>query len=162
MSGLLWQRCRMERKNRMRKGLIKAIVLVCVMLSTVLVMMGITQPSSADLTSEMEPALLPLVYMEPGGVRVNELYGYRGEMDLGAMRDTITPLAEDLSLPIVVKAYENAVESISYKVRTVEEGRLIEDGEEEAGETENGEFSFMLQFQNILEKGKEYMLLLTM
>jgi hypothetical protein len=162
MSGLLWQRCRMERKNRMRKGLIKAIVLVCVMLSTVLVMMGITQPSSADLTSEMEPALLPLVYMEPGGVRVNELYGYRGEMDLGAMRDTITPLAEDLSLPIVVKAYENAVESISYKVRTVEEGRLIEDGEEEAGETENGEFSFMLQFQNILEKGKEYMLLLTL
>lgn len=158
-----WPRCRMERKkSRMRKGLIKAIVLVCVMVATVLVMMGITQPSSADLTSEMTPATLPLVYMKPEGRLVNELYGYRQEMDIGTMRDTITPLAEDLSLPVVVKSYENAIEGISYKVRTLEEGRLIEDGEVQDFSAENGELAFTLQFQNILEEGREYMLLLTL
>ena len=45
----------------MRKGFIKAIVLICVMGVTVLVMMGITRPSSMDVTSEMMPATLPLV-----------------------------------------------------------------------------------------------------
>ena len=59
----------------MRKGFIKAIVLICVMGVTVLVMMGITRPSSMDVTSEMMPATLPLVYMKPEGIQVNELYG---------------------------------------------------------------------------------------
>lgn len=146
----------------MRKGFIKAIVLICVMGVTVLVMMGITRPSSMDVTSEMMPATLPLVYMKPEGIQVNELYGYRGEMDIRTMRDTITPLSEELSLPVAVKAYDNAVGNISYKVRTLEEGRLIEDGEVADVSAENGELAFTLRFQNILEKNQEYMLMLTL
>ena len=130
----------------MRKGFIKAIVLICVMGVTVLVMMGITRPSSMDVTSEMMPATLPLVYMKPEGIQVNELYGYRGEMDIRTMRDTITPLSEDLSLPVAVKAYDNAVGNVSYKVRTLEEGRLIEDGEVADVSAENGELAFTLRF----------------
>lgn len=144
--------------NRMRKGIIKIVVLILVFCLTVVAMGERDRQSEMNLTSEMASVTLPVVCLQRGDMRINQLYGYRTEMDATAMRDTITPLEEDLSLPLVVKPYQNQVESISFEVRSMDMERLVEDGQIGSFSQENGEIQVRLQFENILEQGTEYML----
>ena len=145
----------------MRKGLIKTVVLLTVFIITVAATGLFSYKNSTDMTSEMAPATLPVVYLQQGDTRINGLYGYSSEMDGMGMRDTITPLEEDLSLPVVIKTYENEIEEVDYAVRTMDMERLIENGKEEELTRKNGEVRFTLQFQNILEEETEYVLELT-
>ena len=145
----------------MRKGIIKIVVLILVFCLTVVVMGERDRQTEMDLTSEMASATLPVLYLERDNVRMNQLYGYSSEMDATAMRDTITPLKEDLTLPLVVKSYQNQIESISFEVRSMDMERLVEDGEINSFSQENGEIRVNLQFENILEVGTEYMLEVT-
>ncbi|MEY8391189.1 hypothetical protein D3Z36_04455 [Lachnospiraceae bacterium] len=144
----------------MRKGIIKIVVLLLVSVATVIGMSLFNQQSQVDLTSKMASATLPVVYLERKNVRINELYGYRQEMDGTAMRDTITPLCEDLTLPVVIRTYQNQIEGISYEVRSMDMQRLIEDGEISSFSQTNGEVKVELQFENILEEDMEYVLVL--
>lgn len=145
----------------MRKGIIKIVVLILVFCLTVVAMGERDRQSETNLTSEMANVTLPVVCLQHGDVKINQLYGYRTKMDATAMRDTITPLGEDLSLPVVVKAYQNQVESISFEVRSMDMQRLVEDGEISSFSQENGEIRVGMQFENILEQGTEYMLAIT-
>lgn len=147
--------------SRMRKGIIKIVVLILVFGLTVAVMGERDRQSVTDLTSEMASVTLPVVYLQRDNVKMNQLYGYSSEMDATAMRDTITPLREDLTLPVVIKSYQNQIESISFEVRSMDMQRLVENGEISSFSHENGEVRVELQFENILEQGMEYMLELT-
>ena len=98
----------------MRKGIIKICVLLAVFCTTIAVVEGFSQQSDTDITSEMAPATLPVVYLQQGKTRINGLYGYSSEMDGTGMRDTITPLGENLSLPVVIKSYQNQIEEVKY------------------------------------------------
>ena len=139
----------------MRKGIIKIVVLSFVFVITVAVMGLFNHQTEVDLTTEMASTTLPMVYLERDGVKINELYGYCQEMDGTAMRDTITPLLEDLSLSVVVQSYQNNIESISYEVRSMDMQRLIENGDIEDFSEVNGEIQLRLQFENILELDTE-------
>ena len=96
----------------MRKGVIKICVLLLVFCLTVAAMENISRQNSTDMTSEMRPATLPVVYLQQGETRINGLYGYSSEMDGTGMRDSITPLGKDLCLPVVVKTYQNQIEEV--------------------------------------------------
>ncbi len=148
-------------RQGMRKGIIKICVLLAVFCTTIAVMEGFSQQSGTDITSEMAPATLPVVYLQQGKTRINGLYGYSSEMDGTGMRDTITPLGENLSLPVVIKSYQNQIEEVKYEVRTMDMGRLIENGAADSLAPKNGEVKFTLHFQNILEEETEYMLVLS-
>ena len=145
----------------MRKGFIKIVVLFLVFAATVAVMGLFSQQNQIDLTSKMSDATLPTVYLERNQVKINELHGYCTEMDGTAMRDTITPLQEDLTLPLAIKSYKNQIEGISYEVRSMDMQRLVEDGKIDSFFQKNGEIHVDLQFENILEEDKEYVLQLT-
>lgn len=111
----------------MRKGVIKAIVLVAVFGVTLTVTSLLSHQKNIDLTTKMEEASLPMISLEENGTKINELYGYTSEMDGTAVRDTIAPLGEDLTLPVSIKTYQSQVESISYQVRTMDMERLMEE-----------------------------------
>lgn len=144
----------------MRKGIIKIMVLLLVSMATVIFMGLFNHQSEVDLTSEMASATLPTICLERKNVKINELYGYCREMDGTAMRDTVTPLQEDLALPVIVRTYQNQIEGISYEVRSMDMKRLIEDGEVSSFSQENGEIKVELQFENILEQETEYVLVI--
>lgn len=144
----------------MRKGVIKIIVLAAVFLVTAALVSVLTHKNNIDLTSKMEEATLPVVYLQTGETQINELYGYTSEMDGTAMRDTITPLSEDLSLPVTIRSFQNQIESISYEVRTMDMERLMEEGSVDSFSQKDGEILCSLQFQNLLEKETEYVLIL--
>lgn len=148
--------------SRMRKGIIKIVVLIAVFCLTVVAMGERDRQTEMDLTSEMASVTLPVLYLERDDVKINQLYGYSSEMDATEMRDTITPLREDLTLPIVVKSFQNHVESISFEVRSMDMERLVENGDIDSFSQTNGEIRVNLQFENILEQGTEYMLKITL
>ena len=158
-----WRCYRTEERviSRMRKGIIKIVVLFLVFCLTVAVMGERDRQSEMDLKSEMASVTLPVVYFMRDDVKMNQLYGYSSQMDATAVRDTITPLREDLTLPLVVRAYQNHIENISFEVRSMDMQRLVEDGEIGSFSQKDGEIRVELKFENILEQGTEYMLELT-
>lgn len=146
----------------MRKGVLKAIILAAVFGVTLVVTSLLTHQNNIDLTTKMSEASLPTVSLKENGTEINELYGYTQEMDGTGVRDAIAPLGEDLTLPVIIKAYQNQIEAISYQVRTMDMERLMEEGSVESFFQQDGEVNVELQFENILEEGSEYILILTL
>lgn len=125
----------------MKKNLIKAGVLTAVFIAACIVISILTNRGNADMTADMGAATLPGLSFEVEGMTVNTLAGYVDEMDLTAMRDTITPLAADGKLKVKLKAYDNEIKSLKYEVISLDgQKSLLKMTEKNPGE----EVSIML------------------
>lgn len=144
----------------MSKGVIKALVLAGVFLLTVGVTGALTNHTNEDLTMEMEEATLPVVTLYENGTAINELHGYTSEMQAQYMRDTITPVGEDRELPISIQFHQTKVDAISYEIRSLDAKRLIADAEVTDYQESGSSISAQLTIQNLLEEGKEYLLII--
>ena len=76
----------------MKKGLIKAAVLMAVFLITLLISGKVTNKDQLDLTTEMEAPTLPVIVLYNEDRQINELYGYTSQMNATGMRDTLSIL----------------------------------------------------------------------
>lgn len=146
----------------MNKGIIKAVVLLLVFCGTLTVLCLFPRTEKVNLTSEMGEATLPSVYLKSNDMTINQLYGYKGGMDPLSVRDTITPLADDLRLPVSIQTYKKSVDTISYAVRTLDTERLLEEKQISNYSEKNGVIETELQIQNLLDPGSEYLLELTL
>ncbi|GHU43118.1 hypothetical protein FACS1894111_08170 [Clostridia bacterium] len=144
----------------MNKTPLKIFVLCLVFIGTVITALLLNGKSQTDLSSEMKEATLPVIYLKSGEVQINALYGYLSEMNPLTMRDTITPLPEDLKLPIQIATYNAPIDSLSYVVRTMDGKRLLEDTKLSDFNQTDGNINAQLPIQNLLEQGEEYMLIL--
>lgn len=145
----------------MNKGLLKGLVLGGIFFIAVIIMEIVTNTSGVDLTSDMKEATLPVVYLSENNRIVNELFGYTQKMNPAYMRDSITPIYGDLSLPVKIKTYNNKIDRISYEVRSLDTNRLIEDTKVEQYQEKNGVLETTLQIQNIIDPDEEYLLIFT-
>lgn len=146
----------------MHKKIIKFVVLLLVFCGSVLGLSLLTDTDNVDLTSEMPEATLPVIYLQKGNTYINELFGCKGEMDGLSVRDTITPLAADMILPVTVQTFQTQVEEISYEVRTMDTTRLLEDTRVENFTQTEGVVTAQLRIQNLLEEEQEYRLVITL
>ncbi len=144
------------------KKLIKVLILALVFLASLAGFSLLTPTGNADLTSEMPEATLPVLSLSSYGQKVNELFGYKGEIDPISARDTITPLSEDMMLPVSIRVFENKIEGISYEVRSLDTQRLIENTRVEDFSRKEGEIHTELNIQNLLEDDREYLLTITL
>ncbi len=110
----------------MKKTILKAITSFLVFVGALFLSSFIMNRGNVNTTSPMERAKLPLVYMTLAGDRINELCGYTADMDLGLLRESITPLDDSRGVTFGVVKYGANVKEINVKVRTVEGDRLIE------------------------------------
>lgn len=146
----------------MNKKVIKAAVLLVVFLVSLVGFSVVTDTEQLDLTSEMEPATLPVIYLQKEDIYINELFGYKGEMDALSIRDTITPLSKDRILPVTVQAFQNHVEGISYEVRSLDMERLLEEKQVSDYTQTDGLITTEFAIQNLLEEEVEYRLIITL
>lgn len=146
----------------MNKKIIKVVVLVLVFFLSLAGLSLFTNTDNMELTSEMPEATLPVIYLQKEDIYINELFGYRGEMDALSIRDSITPLSEDMVLPVTVQAFDNHVEGISYEVRTMDMERLLEETQVSDYSQADGMISTKFQIQNLLEEEREYRLIITL
>lgn len=144
------------------KKIIKAAVLLLVFVASLVGYGMLAVRENVDLTSEMPEATLPIVFLQEGPYLVNELFGYKGEMEPQSIRDTITPLSEDMRVPVTIQASGAHVGAISYEVRTMDMERLLQNTRLEDFTEADGVISTELGIENLLEKGQEYRLILTL
>lgn len=118
----------------MKKKLIKAGVLLVVFAAALVVSSFIINRGSKDQIADMGAPAIPRVWFTVNGQKVNILSGYVRDMDIPAMRDTITPLEADGTLDMTVEEDGNAISGVKYTVYSM-------DGEEVYGEGEASELS---------------------
>ena len=144
----------------MKKGIIKALVLIAVFCMGVLGFSRFTNYANKDMMTEMADATLPLVSLYIGDMEINELRGYTQEMDGVFMRDAVTPIGEERILPIRIRVYDTKVDGISYEIRSLDMDRLVSDNVVENYKEEKNQITADLAIQNLLEENEEYLLIL--
>ena len=118
----------------MKKRLIKAGVLLVVFAAALVISSLVVNRGSSDQIADMGAPTLPRVWFDVNGEKVNVLSGYVRDMDIPAMRDTITPLEKDGNLLMTVETNGNDIEKTQYTVYSL-------DGEEMYSEGETAELS---------------------
>lgn len=107
----------------------------------------------------MDKASYPIVMMTTQeGVRFNALHGYAYEMDITKINGVITPLPADKKLDIYVSTYGEEINGVSYKVREIVSGELIEETKVSDYSIKNQELTATLNIKNLVENGRDYML----
>lgn len=142
----------------MKKLWRKIGILGAVFIASLLIFSRFTNQETRDLTADMEPASLPVVYLTQQGVRINELHGYVADMDAVTMPDAIVPVLDDNKIQLEISASGEEIRGISYEVRTLDASRLVEEEDsvelQESGKTKGAQ----LVLQDLLQEGTEYLL----
>ena len=107
----------------------------------------------------MADATLPTVAMDTeAGTQYNVLHGYTSELDSTLFYGNITPVNKDRKLAITINTYGEDVESVGYKIRSLEDKSLIENTEVSGYQVTDNKINVTLNIKNLLDTGKEYAL----
>lgn len=142
----------------MKKTIIKATILAIIFFAGVFFLTQYRGRENSEQLTTMAQSTFPTIYLTSYEQNINELHGYIDEMEANYMRDTITPLNDDRSLPITINSYGAKVKKISYEVRSLDTKRLVEQTEVTDFKNNNGNINATLNIKNLLENNKEYIL----
>jgi len=142
----------------MKKSVIKIIAFLVTFVVALFVVNKVMNEGHDNLTMEMAAASLPLVTMESGGVRYNQLHGYTSDTDIALQRDTITVLGESREIGFVVEPFGQNITSIDIEVRNVNGSRLIENTRVEDYKEQDGEIYGKIALKDLIENDTEYSL----
>lgn len=113
----------------MKKRVIKIGVLIIVFAAALVISSLVLNRGSDDEIVDMGAPALPRISFTVDGRQVNILSGYVGDMEITAMRDTITPLESDGTLQMNLEADGNEISSIKYEVYSLDGGETYKTGE---------------------------------
>ena len=148
----------------MKGKYIRRIVLFLIFVAALFVFSSITNKGNADMTANMDSATLPTISFDVSGNEVNLLAGHKEEMNLVAMRDTITPLNNSGMVTINVQPYSQNISALKYIVYSLDGTETLKQGEAEITE-ERCEFQVgdvledkegVLRVELVLEEGSVY------
>ncbi len=111
------------------------------------------------VSAEMDPATLPIAYIEYDSKLINTMHGYTNQIDMSMLRDAIVPLTKDREVRIWLGADADAYDVFSYEVRTPD-GSLVENGEITDIRNEDGYAKCTSAIRMNLTAGKEYFYIL--
>ena len=131
----------------MKKRLIKVGVLAAVFIAALVISSMVINSGTDDEIVDMGSPTLPRVSFTVGNTEVNPLFGYVQDMDVTAMRDTITPLGAGGSLTVNIEENGNEISDISYEVYSLDGEDKYTEGKADVPD-EDGQA--LLQLGNIL------------
>lgn len=111
----------------MKRTLIRSCVFVITFLAALMLSSILLNRGNTDMTAELQPPELPLIFVNVDGRQVNMMQGFLMEMDEKYMRKSIMPLEEDRRMSISVKTFGKTVDGLSFEVRSIDGERLVED-----------------------------------
>lgn len=114
----------------MIKKLIKAGVLLIIFVAALIVSSLVINRGSGDQIVDMGAPTLPRVWFTLNGEKVNVLSGYVRDMDIPAMRDTITPLEADGTLDMTVETDGNEISGVQYTVYSMDGKEVYAEGKD--------------------------------
>lgn len=120
-----------------------------------------TMEKEATVYTAMDEPTLPVVYPQMAGKEVNCLHGYLQDMGNQAAREAITILPEDRALKLRIREYGSTVAGISYEIRSLDLGRLVEQTALQDWNSQNDSITATLPIQNLLSRNEPYLLILS-
>lgn len=144
----------------MKKIILKGAIVAIVFFAALVIISEIMNKGNTDMTTEMGKAVYPLVSVEYGGFEINAMHGYAKAMEVGQMRDSITPLASGRKISMCIETYGNSVSEISYEVRSVDGQRLIENTKIPEFLEDQGKIRISFALKDLIENNQEYLLVL--
>lgn len=137
----------------MKERVIRISVLTIVFVLALIGFSRYTNRGNADMTADMGSATLPTISFTTYGYEVNSLVGHVNEMDMSAVRDTVTPLDQDGNVTVNVQGYGEKISRISYEVYEPNGENKLQDMKEIEIKD-----SVVLSLGDVLEKGEEGLL----
>ncbi|MBR0088004.1 MAG: hypothetical protein IJL98_09735 [Lachnospiraceae bacterium] len=150
-----------QHKSKLTRYLLLALLFI-IIISGVLLAAILRKNDSGDQYQRMQEASLPLLSMALSGTCSTELHGYVDEMNLLDMRDVIAPLSENKSLKVSVDPCKNEISSLSYELRTLNAGTLVDSGTVSDFTEEEGLLKTELFFSDLINSGEEYHLVFSL
>lgn len=121
-----------------------------------------TEKTDSIVYTAMDEAALPIVYTTMFDREVNLLHGYIQDMKQTVARESLTVLPENRELNIRIADYDGEIQGISYEVRSLDLERLVERTNLTEWNTAEQETTAVLPIQNLLSKGREYLLIISL
>lgn len=138
------------RKINWKRYVTEAAILIVIFLLAVKVFGYFTNKGNDNMTADMGAATYPQVSFEYGGYTINALPGYSKEMDVSAMRDTITPVSGG-KLDINIKRHDQTIVSAVCSVWSLDgKENILEQTVNEPGKT----ITFQVNDTSVLEQEK--------
>lgn len=144
----------------MKKMIIKGSIVVIVFFAALFITSGIMNKGNTDMTMEMGKASFPVIWVNYGGYRINEMHGYVEDMDLSQMRESITPLTSGRKISLEIKPYGETISQIAFEVRNLDGSRLIENTVIEEFEQAEDKIKVSFAPKDLIESDQEYALVL--
>lgn len=143
----------------MKKTIIRGCVCVVTFVAALIISSMLLNRGNTDMTVDMEPSRLPLVYVDADGLRVNMMNGYLNEMEEEYMIGRIMPIGMDRRLSVGILTYGEPVEAVAFEVRSADGTRLVEDTEVTGLKEENGVIRADIVLKDLIDEGTEYCLI---
>lgn len=118
----------------MKRKIIKAGVLIVVFIAALIISSMIINSGTDDEIVDMGAPTLPRISFTVDQREVNPLFGYVQDMDITAMRDTITPLNADGSLTMNIEKNGREISDIRYEVYSLDGEEKYTEGKVEVPE----------------------------
>ena len=143
----------------MKKVLTRILVLTLVFVAAAFGTAKFLNNKDTGSTREaLASATLPLIYINLDGTQMNCLHGYVKEMDVLAMRDTLTPMGDDRTVSIQVDPFQNQIKSVSFEVLTADGSKSVENTKVITLGEKDGYVTADLEIQNRLLINTEYIM----
>ena len=146
--------------NKLKITLLVLRILFCVVIFIVsaFITSVLMNKGNTDMTTEMSHATFPSVTLKIDGMNYNRMKGYITEMDIYRMHDSMTPVGADRKLSIEIDDFGNVIQKISFQVRSLSDGRLIEDTEVLDYIESEDSMSADITLKDLMAYGEEYSL----
>ena len=142
----------------MKRLLIRLGTLAGVFILAVLVFSALYNREKSEETRELTGSSLPLVNMVEDGYAINQMNGYLEEMELSALRDSLTLLPSDRNLTVQVETCGYEIQNLDYQLLSLVDGSLIENGRIKNLTREDGQLQAEFTIANPILLDQEYML----
>lgn len=139
----------------MKKWLVKVGVLTVVFVAALVISSLVINRGTGEQVTDMGAPSIPRISFLVDGKSVNPLTGYVKDMDITAMRDTITPLEADGSLSFQVEKDGGLVSDIRYEVYSMD-GK--ESYKESKADTSDDSGTVSVRLGDVMPGGQEAVL----
>lgn len=106
----------------------------------------------------MPDAVLPVVSFYYENNMINETWGYGEALNMNLVRGNVTPVGEDKTVPAVITLRESDVTAISFQIRSLGDGRLLEDTKVEEWSRNENQIRVELSLSTLVQLETEYLL----
>lgn len=108
-----------------KKIAVRASVLTAVFIMAVIVFSYQTNRGNTDMSADMDGATLPRISFVTEGYEINSIPGYKNDMEIPSMRDTLTPV-ENREIELHLEKYDTQVQKMTWQVFTLDGEKCLQ------------------------------------